>query len=83
MSKLITKIAALQAKKPNSFNVDFKGLRLVGEKMTNVDLTTDAAKITFTYDGVNYELLKADITIVKRLRTKKYLFKTNVLTAVV
>ena len=52
------------------------------DKMTNVDLDGDPTKITFTFDGADYELALSDIKIVKRLRTKKYMFKTNVLTDV-
>ena len=82
VAKLIAKVAFLQAKKPNAFNVDFKGQKMTGDKMTNVDLDGDPTKITFTFDGADYELALSDIKIVKRLRTKKYMFKTNVLTDV-
>jgi hypothetical protein len=82
VTALLLKIAAIAAKKPNAFNVDFKGELFFGEKMSSLDLTTDPTKITFTYDAVNYELLLADIKIVQRIRSRKYKFKTNVLTVV-
>jgi hypothetical protein len=82
VTTLLLKIEAIVAKKPNAFNVDFKGLPFYGEKMSNLDLTTDPTKITFTYDAVDYELLLADIKIVQRIRSRKYKFKTNVLTVV-
>jgi hypothetical protein len=82
VAALLAKISALQAGKPNAFNVDFNGKRFFGEKMSNLDLTTDPTKITFTYEAVNYELLLSDIKIIKRIRCRKYMFKTKVLTNV-
>ena len=82
VTALLLKIEAIAAKKPNVFNVDFAGQLFFGEKMSSLDLTTDPTKITFTYDAVNYELLLADIKIVQRIRSRKYKFKTNVLTVV-
>lgn len=46
------------------------------------NLTGDVTKITFTYDGVNYQLLRSDIQIIKRVRSRKYVAHTNVLTVV-
>lgn len=79
---ILTKIEGLIVGKPNSFNVDFKGTKFVGEKMSNVDLTSDPDNITFTYDSVDYSLALDDVKIVKRIRCRKYMFKTNVLTTV-
>jgi hypothetical protein len=79
---VLQKISALYVKKNNCFNVDFKGTVFFGEKMTNLDLTTDPTKITFTYGATNYELLLSNVKLAKRLRCRKYMFKTNVLTVV-
>lgn len=81
VDNLITKISALVEKKPNAFNVDFKGQKFEGILMSDLDFS-DPTKITFTYGAADYELLIADIKIVKRIRTKKYVFKTNILTDV-
>lgn len=79
---LLLKIEGIVADKPNAFNVDYAGQKFKGEDLTALDLTTDPTKITFTHDAVDYELLLADVKIVKRLRSRKYMFKTNVLTVV-
>lgn len=80
---LLAKIEALQAKKQNAFNVYYGSDRLMGVDMTALDLTTDPTKVTFTHGGVDYEFLLTDIKIVKRIRTRKYVFVVNVLTIVV
>jgi hypothetical protein len=83
VAKLLEKIAFIYSGKPNAFNVDFKGQRFLGEKMSNLELTADPTKVTFTYEGVDYELMLADVLIAKRIRSRKYSFKTNVLNEVV
>jgi hypothetical protein len=82
VAKLVEKISSLHPKKSNVFNVDFKGQRFFGEKMDDLDFS-DPTKITFTYEEKDYELLLADVTIAKRIRSRKYMFKTNVLAEVV
>lgn len=82
LDALIAKIAALVTGKKNAFNVDYKGAKFYGENMTNLDFTTTPTKITFTYNSVNYELLKTNIKMIKRIRSRKYMFETNVLTVV-
>ena len=78
----LEKIQALQEKKPNAFNVQYDGQRFEGVKMTAFDLTTDPTKVTFTHNAVDYEFLLADIQILKRIRSRKYLFEVKVLTVV-
>lgn len=46
------------------------------------NLTGDSTKITFTYEGVNYQLLLSDIKIAKRIRSRKYVFHTDKLTVI-
>lgn len=81
-AKLLAKIAGIKAKKPNAFNVDYQGTKFSGELMTAYDLTTDPTAITFSYDGVDYSFLIADLQLVKRIRCRKYVFKVNVLSIV-
>lgn len=82
-AKFLLKLKDIKTKKPNAFNVDYGSTRFSGEKMTAFDLTTDPTKVTFSSDGVDYSFLLTDIQIVKRLRSRKYTFKVNVLTIVV
>lgn len=82
MTKLLTKLNGILAKKKNAFNLEFRGLKMEGVDMTNVDLLTSPTAITFTHGGVDYSLEKANIVYFKRLRTRKYMFKTNVLTVI-
>jgi hypothetical protein len=81
-AKFLAKLSLMTAGKPNAFNVDFQGNRFHGEFMTAYDLTTDPTKVTFSHGGFNYEFLLADIQLVRRLRSRKYTFKVNVLTIV-
>lgn len=82
-AELLAKIEDLKTKKPNAFNVEAASNRFKGEDMTAFDLTTDPTKVTFSHGGTDYEFLLADIQIVQRLRSRKYLFKVKVLTIVV
>lgn len=82
LAALLVKLSALYPVKKNCFNVDFKGAKFEGKLMTALDLTTDPTKVTFTYNAVNYEFLLSDIQIVKRVRSRKYLFEVKVLTVV-
>ena len=80
--KLLVKIAGIKGVKKNAFNVDFGSTRFHGEDMTAFNLTSDPTMITFSAGGLNYSFLLTDIKIVKRIRTRKYLFVVNVLTIV-
>ena len=82
VTKLVDKVEGIYAVKSNAFNVYFKSQRFFGETMTSVDFS-DPTKISFTSGGVDYEFLLADIQIVQRVRSRKYVFKVNVLTTVV
>ncbi len=79
LAKFLTKIEDLYAKKSNSFNVYFGTQRYLGEKMTLVDFSTPG-QISFTVNAVIYTFLVADISIVKKIRAQKYVFKVNALT---
>ena len=82
LAELVDKVEAIYAKKSNAFNVHYQAQKLSGESMTSLDFS-DPTKISFTSGGVDYEFLLADIAIVKRVRSRKYVFKVNVLTVVV
>ena len=82
-AQLLAKIEALKEKKPNAFNVDFGSDRFKGEDMTAFDLSTDPTKASFSHGGQDYEFLLTDIKIVKRIRSRKYLFVVKDLTIVV
>lgn len=83
VAALLLKIEGIVATgKTNAFNVDFAGQKLNGVDMSNLDLTTDPTKITFTHNSLDYELALSDLKIVKRVRSRKYVFHTNVLTDV-
>lgn len=82
LSALLNKVEAILAGKPNAFNVESPEGRFAGEKMSNVDLTTDPTKVTFTYDAIDYEFLLSDISIVDRIRSRKYKFKVKAVSVV-
>lgn len=81
LAQLVAKVSALVVKKKNAFNIDYKGLYMVGEKMSSVDFSTPG-QVSFTYAAVNYVLAFSDLYSVKRLRCRKYQFRTSVLTIV-
>ena len=81
-SQVVEKVHSLYPRKLNSFIVEHDKKRMVSDKMENVSFS-DPTKVTFTYESVNYSFLVADIVFIKRVRTKKFLFRVSTLTEVV
>jgi hypothetical protein len=81
--KQLTKIEGLSELKANALNFESNGVRYLGSDITAFDLTSDEDKITFTHNAINYEILKSDLTIIKRIRSRKYLIEAKVITVVV
>ena len=59
------------------------GVRVDGREMTLVDFQANAgADITFTAGGSAFTVSKANITIINRLRTKRYLVDASAVTII-
>ena len=54
------------------------GIRVDGREMTNIDFQANSGDdITFDAAGSSFTVIKADITIINRLRTKRYLIDAS------
>lgn len=56
-----------------ALNIELKGHRYSGNKITDIQLSDDA--ISFSYGDEKVSLSLEDFKMFRRLRTKKYLFK--------
>lgn len=71
--------------KQRAFVFSYKpsGIRIDGREMTNVDFQSNGGlDITFDAGGSSFTVVKEDITIVHRLRTKRYLVDASAVTIV-
>ena len=71
----IVKTEILVATRPRSFTFEFRptSTRIAGDVMSNIDFQAAAGlEIAFDFDGSSYSFAKADVRIVRRLRTRKY-----------
>lgn len=83
--KRVVKTESLFSERPRSFVFQFRelGLKISGDDMTAVDFQANlGADIQFTYDGSTYTFAKADIAIVRRLRSRKYSLEPSSVTIV-
>jgi len=85
INKRVVKTEALFSDRPRSFVFQYRplGLRISGDDMSAVDFQDNVGlDITFTYGGSVYTFAKADIVIVRRLRTRKYALEPSTVTIV-
>ena len=85
ITKKLTKIEELFASKDRAFVFRHlpTGVRVDGREMSSVDFNANAgADITFDAGGSSFTVSKADITIINRLRTKRYLVDASAVTIV-
>ena len=79
LKKWLNKIKDLHARKASSFVIEIEGVRLKGQDLDTVTIDPDAANDNIIIkrgpaDPLEYYDL-ADIKLIKRIRTKKYLIK--------
>lgn len=85
IDKRLVKIEDLFSKRPRSFVFQLRdlGLRISGDDMSNVDFQANGGlDVSFDYDGSSYSFAKADVTLVKRLRSRKYSIEPSTVTIV-
>ena len=81
----IIKTEELFATRSRSFTFHYRpaALRIAGDTMTSVDFQFNlGAEIQFVHEGSTYTFTKADVRIVRRLRSRKYALEPTAVTIV-
>jgi len=73
--EVLAKIKRLHVSKRNSLNFQIGGVRYDGVLMS--DISFDEEKISFSYRNKKYSVMISDISKMRRLRVRKWLFIAN------